>query len=80
MKYNLRVYDSITGNIVDHEPYDVYKITVNYPDTDRTIEYIGMDRGSCVMQAEVGKLPEDTLTLIQSEEAVTLWRKHDKPT
>ena len=78
MKYNVRVYDSTTGNIIDHEPYDVYKVVVRYIDTDRTVEYIGMDRGSCIMQAEVGKLPEDEVTLIQSEERMTLWRKHEK--
>jgi len=78
MKINYKVYDSITGNITTHEPYDVYKITVNYPDTCRTIDFIGMDRGSCIMQAEVGKLPEDSLTLVTHEESVTLWRKHEK--
>ena len=78
MKYNVRVYDSTTGNIIDHEPYDVYKVVVRYIDTDRTVEYIGMDRGSCIMQAEVGKLPEDEVTLIESEERMTLWRKHEK--
>ena len=54
---------------------EVYKIVVDYPGTDRTLEFIGMDRGSCILQAEVAKQEGDELMLMQSEESITLYKK-----
>ena len=52
-----------------------YSIKVSYPGTDRILEFIGMDRGSCIMQAEVAKQEGDDLMLMQSEETITVLNK-----
>jgi len=75
-KLGFKVYDNIKG-VTHYEPYECYKITVNYPNTDRTLEFLGMDRGSCILQAEVAKEEGDTVMLMESEESVTLLRKHN---
>lgn len=75
-----KVWDDQHKYMTEYEPYKCYKITVNYPHTNRTLEFIGMDRGSCMMQAEVAKQIGDDLMLMQSEEAVTLLRKHNEST
>ncbi len=54
---------------------EVYKITVNYPHTHRTLEFIGMDRGSCIMQAEVAKEEADTVMLMITEDTVKVLQK-----
>jgi hypothetical protein len=54
---------------------EVYKITVNYPHTHRTLEFIGMDRGSCILQAEVAKEEDDSVMLMISEDTVKLLQK-----
>jgi hypothetical protein len=64
--------------MTEYTPYECYKITVNYPNTNRTLEFLGMDRGSCIMQAEVAKEEGDTVMLMESEESVTLLRKHNE--
>ena len=71
----LKVWDTEKSRMTRYEPYDVYKIVVRYPGTDRTLEFIGMDRGSCILQAEVAKQEGDELMLMQSEESVTLYKK-----
>ena len=42
------------------------------------MEFIGMDRGSCIMQAEVNKQDSDTVMLMESEESITLYRKNNE--
>ena len=69
-----------TFTVSEHEgmPYttrEVYKIVVNYPHTDRILEFVGMDRGSCIMQAEVAKQEGDTVMLMISENTVELLYK-----
>ncbi|MDB4541775.1 hypothetical protein N9245_00405 [bacterium] len=54
---------------------ELYKIVVDYPKTNRQLEFIGMDRGSCIMQAEVAKQEGDDLMLMQSEETITVLNK-----
>ena len=73
-KFGFKVYDNQKG-MTHYQPYDCYKITVNYPGTGRTLEFLGMDRGSCIMQAEVAKEEGDTVMLMESEEQVTLLKK-----
>ena len=76
-KLGFKVYDNIKG-ITHYQPYDCYKIIVNYPGTGRTLEFLGMDRGSCIMQAEVAKEEGDNVMLMESEETVTLLKKEKK--
>ena len=71
----LKVWDTEKSRMTRYAPYDVYKIVVRYPGTDRQLEFIGMDRGSCILQAEVAKQEGDELMLMQSEESVTLYKK-----
>ena len=71
----LKVWDTEKSSMTKYAPYDVYKIVVRYPGTDRELEFIGMDRGSCILQAEVAKQEGDELMLMQSEESVTLYKK-----
>jgi len=77
---NFKVWDSQHSYMTGYSQRELYKIIVEYPHTNRTLEFIGMDRGSCIMQAEVAKEEGDTLMLMQSEEAVTLLRKHNEST
>jgi len=77
---NFKVWDDQHKSMTQYEPYNCYKITVDYPKTNRTLEFLGMDRGSCILQAEVAKLEHDDLMLMQSEESVTLLRKHNEQT
>ena len=70
-----KVWDSEKSRMTEYTPYDVYKIVVRYPGTDRQLEFIGMDRGSCILQAEVAKQEGDELMLMQSEESITLYKK-----
>tara|TARA_R110002167_G_scaffold10344_1_gene47638 strand:- start:703 stop:942 length:240 start_codon:yes stop_codon:yes gene_type:complete len=71
----LKVWDTEKSSMTKYAPYDVYKIVVRYPGTDRELEFIGMDRGSCILQAEVAKQEGDELMLMQSEESITLYKK-----
>ena len=71
----LKVWDTEKSSMTKYAPYDVYKIVVRYPGTDRELEFIGMDRGSCILQAEVAKQEGDELMLMQSEQSVTLYTK-----
>ena len=77
---NYKVWDNQGKTMSIYEPYDCYKITVDYPKTNRTLEFLGMDRGSCILQAEVAKQEDDDLMLMQSEESITLLRKHNEST
>jgi len=72
-KQTFKVYSNIDG-ATTYEPYRVYKIVVDYPKTKRILEFIGMDRGSCIMQAEVAKQEPDSLMLMQNEEELVLYR------
>jgi len=78
MKLNYKVWDGEKATMTEYTPYEVYKITVNYPGTHRQMEFIGMDRGSCIMQAEVNKQDSDTVMLMESEESITLYRKNNE--
>ena len=74
MTQTFKVWDSQSNSMSNYEPYKVYKITVEYPTKNRTETFLGMDRGSCIMQAEVAKLEGDDLMLMQSEASETLWK------
>jgi len=64
----------MTMHLTNNKPYNCYKITVNYPNSNRQLDFIGMDRGSCIMLAEVAKLEGDDLMLMQTEAEETLWK------
>lgn len=75
MTQPFKVWDSERNSMSRYIPYDCYKITVQYPETYRTLEFVGMDRGSCIMQAEQAKETADTVMWMQQEETVTLLKK-----
>jgi hypothetical protein len=61
--------------MTQYTPTEVYKMIVDYPGTHRQLEFLGMDRGSCIMQAEVMREESDTVILTVSEELITLYNK-----
>lgn len=73
-KINFKVWDHVSG-MTTYIPHNVYKMTVNFPGTNRLLEFVGMDRGSCIMQAEVAREEDDTVLLVENEQAVTLYQK-----
>ena len=74
-KHSFKVWDEQGKFMTKYTTEEVYKIVVNYPNTNRTLEFIGMDRGSCIMQAEVAKEEGDTVMLMESEDTVKLLHK-----
>ena len=74
---NLKVWDRQMQRMTQYTPKQVYKLVVDYPGTNRQLEFIGMDRGSCIMQAEVAKEDADTVMLTVSEEQITLYNKEE---
>jgi len=74
MNQTYKVWDSQRNSMTQYTPKKLYKIVVEYPISNRTLEFIGMDRGSCIMQAEVAKEVDD-LMLMRSEEEITLLQK-----
>jgi len=74
MNQTYKVWDSQRKDMTLYTPKKLYKIVVEYPISNRTLEFIGMDRGSCIMQAEVAKEVDD-LMLMRSEEEITLLQK-----
>jgi uncharacterized protein (UPF0128 family) len=75
MQQPYKVWDSQHQSMTQYTPRELYKIVVDYPHTNRLLEFIGMDRGSCLLQAEVAKEEGDTLMLMQSEETITVLQK-----
>jgi len=69
-----KVWDRQSQSMTQYTPKKLYKIVVEYPMTNRTLEFIGMDRGSCIMQAEVHKEIDDIM-MMASEEEITLYNK-----
>jgi len=70
-----RVWDSQRNSMTQYTARELYKIVVDYPKTNRQLEFIGMDRGSCIMQAEVAKEEGDDLMLMQSEQTIKVLEK-----
>ena len=77
MKQPYKVWDRQHQRMTQYTPKEVYKLVVDYPGTNRQLEFLGMDRGSCIMQAEVAKEEGDTVMLTVSEEQVTLYNKQE---
>ena len=77
MIQNLKVWDRQMQRMTQYTPKEVYKMVIDYPGTNRQLEFIGMDRGSCIMQAEVAKEEGDTVMLTVSEELITLYNKEE---
>ena len=75
MNQTFKVWDSQRNSMTRYTPKKLYKIVVDYPHTNRELEFIGMDRGSCIMQAEVAREEGDELILMQSEEEITVLQK-----
>ena len=74
-KHTFKVWNEQGKYMTRYTSQEVYKITVNYPRTHRTLEFIGMDRGSCIMQAEVAKEEGDTVMLMITEDTVKVLQK-----
>ena len=74
-KHSFKVWNEQGKYMTRYTTEEVYKITVNYPHTHRTLEFIGMDRGSCIMQAEVAKEEADTVMLMITEDTVKVLQK-----
>lgn len=74
-KHSFKVWDKQGQYMTKYTTEEVYKIVVNYPDTNRQLEFIGMDRGSCILQAEVAKEEGDTVMLMEKEDTVKLLHK-----
>ena len=74
MLQQFKVWDSQRKDMTLYTPKKLYKIVVAYPVTDRELEFIGMDRGSCIMQAEVAR-EEGDIMLMRSEEEITVLQK-----
>ena len=74
---NFKVWDRQSQSMTKYTPKEVYKMVVDYPGTNRQLEFLGMDRGSCIMQAEVAKEEGDTVMLTVSEELITLYNKEE---
>lgn len=70
-----KVWDSQRNSMTGYTARELYKIVVEYPHTNRQLEFIGMDRGSCLLQAEVAKEEGDELMLMQSEETIKVLEK-----
>ena len=70
-----KVWNSQRKSMTEYTQKDLYKIVVNYPNTNRELEFIGMDRGSCIMQAEVAREDGDELMLMQLEETIKVLEK-----
>jgi len=75
IKQPYKVWDRQNQSMTQYTPTEVYKMVIDYPGTNRQLEFIGMDRGSCILQAEVAKEESDTVMLTVSEESVTLYNK-----
>lgn len=75
MKQPYKVWDRQSQSMTKYTPKEVYKMVVDYPGTNRQLEFIGMDRGSCILQAEVAKEETDTVILTASEELITVYQK-----
>jgi hypothetical protein len=75
MNQPFKVWDSQHQSMTRYTPKKLYKIVVAYPITDRELEFIGMDRGSCIMQAEVAKQEGDDIMFMRSEEEITVLQK-----
>jgi len=75
IKQPYKVWDRQSQSMTQYTPTEVYKMVIDYPGTNRQLEFIGMDRGSCILQAEVAKEESDTVMLTVSEESVTLYNK-----
>lgn len=68
-----KVWDRQTATMTQYTPRELYRIVVDYPHTHRQLEFVGMDRGSCILQAEVAKLEGDDLMLMHTEETITVY-------
>ena len=75
IKQPYKVWDRQNQSMTQYTPTEVYKMVIDYPGTNRQLEFLGMDRGSCIMQAEVMREESDTVILTVSEESVTLYNK-----
>lgn len=74
-KLGFKVWDEQGKYMTRYTECELYKITVNYPKTNRTLDFVGMDRGSCILQAEVAKQDGDTVMLMESEGTEILLKK-----
>jgi len=75
-KQPYKVWDRQTQSMTQYTPKKFYKIVVEYPISNKTLEFIGMDRGSCILQAEVAK-EQDDIMFMRSEEEITLLHKEN---
>ena len=74
MKLGYKVWDSQTKSMSRYDPVTMYKVTVKY-NTNRRQEFLGMDRGSCMLMAEVNKQEQENTLEVISEGAITMYKK-----
>jgi len=70
-----KVWNSETCHMTQYTPYTVYKISVRYMKQNTVKDFIGMDRGSCLMQAEVAVELDDEIMMIESESEERLYKR-----
>lgn len=70
-----KVWNSEKCRMTRYTPYTVYKISVRYMKQNTVKDFIGMDRGSCLMQAEVAVELDDEIMMIESESEERLYKR-----
>ena len=70
-----KVWNSEKCRMTRYTPYTVYKISVRYMKQNTVKDFIGMDRGSCLMQAEVAIELDDEIMMIESESEERLYKR-----
>lgn len=70
-----KVWNSEKCRMTRYTPYTVYKISVRYMKQNTIKYFVGMDRGSCLMQAEVAIELDDEIMMIESESEERLYKR-----
>lgn len=70
-----KVWNSEKCRMTRYTPYTVYKISVRYMKQNTVKDFVGMDRGSCLMQAEVAIELDDEIMMIESESEERLYKR-----
>ena len=70
-----KVWNSEKCRMTRYTPYTVYKISVRYMKQNTIKDFVGMDRGSCLMQAEVAIELDDEIMMIESESEERLYKR-----
>jgi hypothetical protein len=74
MKLGYKVWDNQTKSMTRYKPVTMYTVKIKY-NTNRQQEFLGMDRGSCMLMAEVSKQEKENTLEVISEGAITMYKK-----